>query len=393
MRMQSLSFRPVAVGLILFGCLLMGFQSGERAAGYVAYIHRDYGKALEHYSFAGDRSGCGMTYLAMGMPDEAMGHFQAANDLSGQGLAYCKKRKYAEAFRCFQQKGDHSGMGLTFLGLRDEAKAREHFVQANDWSGLGLLALAKQNYVEAQQCFQKAGDVSGLGLICLKQKKFNEALSYYQQAQDSAGVGLVLLASHNNRTATDYFQQENDLSGVGACHMEMGNYRQAFSCFTAANDFNALGDLYSLLHQFAKAREMFEQDHNPVKVIQSYRNDYTLADRFVQALAYGKQAVANGDHAPECLMEMADIEYNLKHFDIAIADLNQAAIYPGYESQTHLLKGRIYFYERQFDLAKAEFQQVKPDDLCGDLRYLEAQQSLGTIALYNGLHVEAAPTF
>jgi len=385
--------RTLPIALILMVCLVGGFQSGERVAGYVAYIHRDYPTALQHYSMIGDHSGSGMTFLAMGMTDNAMQEFQQNSDWKGIGLTYCKKRDHARALACFEKAKDESGKGLAYLGLRDEAHARESFTKANDWSGLGLLALAKQDYALAQDCFSKADDSSGLALVALKQKKFNDAYAWFQKEKDTSGLGLVLLGCRNPQGAIPVFQSINDQSGIGYCQMQTGNVRAAFTAFLQANDLNGLGDLYSHLHQFAKAREAFEKDHNPVKVIQSYRNDYTLKDRREHALAYGRAAIARGDHAPECLMEMGDIYYDLGQTQQGLAALDQAAAYPGYASQAHLFKGRIYFYQRDFARAQAEFAQVQPDDLNGDERYLEAQSALKVLAAYQGLNVQAAPSF
>jgi len=391
LKKQKLRWRVVPIALLVFACLLMGFDSGEKAAAYLAYIHHDYATALQTYSQIDEKCGCGNVLLAMNMPDEAMKYFQQAGDQSGMGLACCKKRCFQDALQHFQTAQDNSGMGLAYLGLRDEANAKDCFTKANNWSGLGLLALAKQNYAEATRCFSQVNDYSGLGLTELKQKHFTQALQYFQQAQDTSGIGLVCLASRDHSKAVECFQGMNDQAGMGYVYLATGNSPKAYQCFVAANDLNGIGDYYSQLHQFSKAREAFEKDNNPVKVIQSYRNDYTLPDKLQQAIAYGQTAVAAGNHVPECLMEMADIYYELGHIDVAIASLNQAASTPGYASQAHLLKGRIYFYERQLDQAAAEFSQVTPDDLSGDQRYVEAQQSLAVIATYKALNVQVAP--
>jgi tetratricopeptide (TPR) repeat protein len=389
-RDSKISWRVLPIALLLFVMLCVGFDSGQKAVAYQAYIQRDYAKALEIYRQINDESGCGLVFLAMNQPDQAIECFSRGNDKSGLGLAYCKKRQFAEALNCFDAVGDDSGKGLAYLGLRDEGKARECFTRANDWSGLGLLALAKKDYAEAERCFGRVNDYSGLGLTALQQKKFDDAERFFRQAHDLGGDGLLWLAKRNHRKAVEVFQSAHDLSGEGYVHLATGNPRKARQCFLAVNDWNGLGDLYSQLNQFAKAREMFEKDHNPVKVIQSYRNDYSLPDRFQRAIAYGQTAVTEGRMAPECLMEMADVYYELGQIEPALASLDRASTCPGYASQANLMKGRILFFQRDFEGAKAAFARVAEHDLSGGEKYADAQKSLADIERYRGLKVRAA---
>ena len=93
-------------------------------------------------------------------------------------------------------------------------------------------------------------------------------------------------------------------------------------------------------------------------------------------------------------MEMADIYYELGQIDAALGALDQViASHPGYASEAHLRKGRIYFFQRDLARSKAEFEQVKPDDLAGEDCYEFAQKSLADIAAYQGLNVRAAESF
>jgi tetratricopeptide (TPR) repeat protein len=387
---NKMSWRVVPIALLIFVCLLVGFENGQKGVAYQAFVCHDYGKALEIYAQVGDCSGAGMCYLAMNMPDEAIKQFQQGCDQSGLGLAHCKKRDYKTALQYFHAAGDHSGCGLAYMGLRDEAKAREHFTRVNDWSGLGLLALSKNDFVEAERCFEKVRDYSGLGLTALKQKKYAQARQWFAQAKDARGDGLVWLAERNHRKAAELLYSANDLSGLGYVYLATGNNRKAQECFLAANDSNGLGDLYSKLNQFEKAREMFEKDNNPVKVIQSFRNDYALPDRFQRAIAYGEKAVAEGRMPAECRLEMADIYYDMNQIDRALATLDQVAADPAYASEAHLFKGRILFFQRDWARAKAEFLQVKKDDMNAERNFADARRSLETIRQYEGLKLQAA---
>ncbi len=359
-----------------------GFKSGEQARAYVSFTKHRYQEALDLYSKVGDESGCGMVFLAKNSPDAARKHFEAAGDESGLGLVELKKREYKKAMARFSSKNDHRGLGLAHLGLKDEVKARAAFAKANDWSGLGLLALAKNDTKGAVVAFNKAQDESGLGLTDLREQKYAEALAHFEKAKDDSGIGLVHLAQRNHAAASESFRKANDLSGLGYVLLAQGDFSGAEKLFTETNDKNGLGDLYSGLHQFAKAREMFEADNNPVKVIQSYRNDYTLKNHIEEAIAYGKKAVAEEKMVPECLMETADALYDLKRYQEALALLDQAAAIQGYSSEAQIRKGRIYFYLRDLDKAEQAFSAVKKEDFTSERRYQEAQTSLATVARY-----------
>jgi len=371
---------PIAAAL--GASLALGFSGGESARGYVAFAKKDFKEALRLYESIGDRSGAGMVFLAQNRPDEARKRFEEAGDESGLGLCALKKREYNEAIRRFLAKGDQRGLGLAHLGLRDEAKAREAFSKANDWSGLGLLHLAKNQYKKADDCFRRVKDESGLGLTAVKERRFEDAERHFTTAKDDSGLGLARLARRDYERAAAYFTKANDKSGLGYVALARGDYAAAESLFTETNDQNGLGDLYSQVHNFPKARAAFEADHNAVKVIQSHRNDYTLPDRLEKAAAYGEAAVAEGRMAPECLMELGDIYYEMKKPDKGLEILDKAASYPGYASESNLRKGRIYFYLRRFDEAERAFRSVQPDDFIGRERYEDAQTALKTIELY-----------
>jgi tetratricopeptide (TPR) repeat protein len=152
-----------------------------------------------------------------------------------------------------------------------------------------------------------------------------------------------------------------------------------------ANDKNGLGEVYLELRQFARARQMFEEDHNPVRVIQAYHNDYILPHGNELAIKYGQEAMASGRMVPQCLIELAEIYYKLGWTEDAFAALDRAASFPGYESEAHLRRGRLYFYLRDFERAQAEFLQVKADDFAEAQDYERAQEALQTIARYEGV--------
>jgi tetratricopeptide (TPR) repeat protein len=313
--------------------------------------------------------------------------------VNGKGLVCLARRDYPAAAACFQAVNNRSGQGLAHLGMRNEQEALKCFSEVNDLAGQGLYWLAKKQYAKADDCFAKSYNYSGLGLSALKQKRIDEAVANFQKVNDIRGLAAVCLAIRDYEQAVQGFTQLNDQSGLGMTYMAMNQPGKARAAFLAAHDYNGLGDLHSMLYEFAQAREMFAKDNNPVKVIQSFRNDFTLPDRHQQAIAYGLKAVAAGNHVPECLMEMADIYYELGQLDQGIAALDQAASYPGYASEASLLKGRIYFYHRDFAKAEAAFLAVKPDDMAGEHRFKEAQDSLQVLALYKNKKLQPAPNF
>ncbi len=359
-----------------------GYASGMRAHAYMAFVKREYRQALGLYEQVGDASGCGMVMLALNCPDEAMAYFQRGNDRSGMGLCWAKKKEFRKALECFEAGRDHRGMGLTYLGLRQDRKAQECFAKADDWSGLGLVHLSRRDFMEARRCFGKVTDSSGLGITALKEGKIDEAQKHFARIGDQSGLGLVRLARRDFPGALACFRKVNDYSGMGKAYLRMGDEHRAEECFLRGYDYEGLGDLYSRLHQFEKAREMFTREYNALKVMQSWRSDYTLPDRRERAIAYGREAVTRGQMAPECLLEMADIYYEMKEIPNALAALAQAAGIPGWESEVHLARGRIYFYLRELERAREEFTQVRPDALSGEHLYREAQESLATIARY-----------
>ncbi len=373
------------ISLIISTAFVLGFEGGEETRAYLAFTKHQFNEALELYSKIGNESGAGLVMLAQNKPYEAESHFLKANDLSGLGLCRLKRREYQEALKHFLLKNDNRGLGLTYLALKDEQNARDAFSKANDWSGLGLIALAKNNTKEAKNCFQRIQDYTGLGLTALKEKDFDAATRNFTLAKDDSGMGLVFLAVRHYEKAAVYFQKAHDVSGLGYVAMAQGDFKKAEAYFTQVNDKNGLGDLYSQLHQFAKAREMFEADFNPVKVIQSFRNDYTLTDRLQQALNYADNALKDGKMTAEIMMEMADIDYDLKKPKEALALLDQASQIKGYSSEAHLRKGRIYFYLRDLDRSEQEFSSVKQDDFLSEKRYEEAQESLRTIQRYKAI--------
>lgn len=374
---------PIAGAVSLASVL--GFKGGEGTRAYLSFTKHRYQEALELYSKIGDDSGAGMVMLAKNEPDEARKHFEKANDQSGLGLSALKKREYREAMKHFVLKNDHRGMGLTHLGMREEQKAKEEFSKANDWSGLGLLHLAKNQYKKAEECFRRVRDDSGLGLVALKERRFEDARLYFTAAKDNSGLGLLALARRDYDRAAVYFTQANDLPGLGYVALARGDHVAAMQHFTRTNDHNGLGDLYSKDQNYAKARAAFEADHNPVKVMQSYRNDHTLPDHLQQAAAYGESAVAQGRMVPECLMELADIYYEMNQTPKALEALEKAASHAGYGSEANVRKGRIYFYLRRFDEAERAFLAVKADDFIGDSLYEDAQKALETVVRYKTL--------
>lgn len=373
------------IALLLFCSTLFGFVNGRRAQAYLAYTKHHFDKAFDLFAQAGDNSGCGMVLLAQNYPQSAMDYFYKDNDQSGMGLAYHKMRRYNEALYHFKKAHDQRGIGLSYLAEHDIDKATAAFTEGNDWSGLGLVALAKRNYPKAQFYFNQVDDRRGAGLVALRQRKYKEAMTYFKGAGDDSGIGLTYLATRNYKKAEETFIKSNNFSGLGAVAMLRGRYKLAARYFEEANDKNGLGDLYSQLHEFKKAREMFAEDYNPVKVIQSYRNDYTLKDKNGEALAYAKKALIEGRMVPGILMQMGDIYYEQKKYARAIKALKEAAGYPGYEGEASLHLGRVYFYLREFDKAKEAFNRTLADGFVNAQQERDAKESLAAIGRYESL--------
>jgi len=381
-------FIITAVSCAIFSGGTFGYALGLRAQAYMAYIRKDHKRALQLYYQIGDRSGCGMVMLALNDPDRAMEFFKEGNDKSGMGLCCAKKKHLQKALLAFSDGNDKRGMGLTYLGLRDADQAKKCFSDANDWSGLGLVCLTKKDYEGARKCFAKVKDYSGLGNTALEEGKYDEAMKHFSKINDDSGLGLVALERNQYNKAVKHFLKARDYSGLGKVYLALSDFNRAERYFLMGYDYDGLGDMYFKLHQFAKAREAFARDFNPHKVMQSYRNDYTLPDRHQQALDYGQDAVARGDMAPECLLEIADIYYELKRFDDALSALDRASGYEGYDSEVHLRRGRIYFYLRRLREARGEFLRVKNDDLAHPDIYAGARSALAAVERYLSLPPE-----
>ncbi|MBL8012645.1 MAG: hypothetical protein JNN05_02230 [Candidatus Omnitrophica bacterium] len=378
--------------VLLFSAAALGLKDGRQAQAYLAYCKHNYRDAFELYNRAGDDSGRGLVSLAQNDPDTAMEYFQKTQDQSGMGLARLKRREYDQAKDCFIKGRDGRGLGLTHLAMHDYAQASSAFAKANDWSGMGLLELQKKNYRAADGAFQKVGDLSGRGLCALKEKKFKEAQQFFKQGNDLNGLGIAALAKRDFGNATDYFKQANDLSGLGQVALAQGDFKLAKYYYEQAYDYNGLGDLYSQLHQFAMAREMFARDYNPVKVVQSYRNDYSIPNKNQKAIAYAQKAISDGRMVPEVIMEMADIYYDMKEYQKGLEVLAEIKKYPGYAAEMHLRRGRIFFYLRDLPNAKKEFELVKADVTAEDYRVEEAQGALATISGYEKIPTQQFQT-
>ena len=375
-------------------CAVVGVNNAQKTAAWLAYTKKDYATALDQFERAGDDSGRGLVLLAQHRGADASAAFQRAGDLRGLGLAALDRRQFTAALGQFDRAGDDSGRGLALLGLHRIAEARAAFATANDWSGLGLLALDQRDPAEARRCFSQVNDYRGLGLAALHEKKFGEAAQHFEKANDDSGRTLLALAQGRIEVAQTIAEKSNDLSLLGVCHLACHRLDEAEAAFTAVNDWNGLGDVYSSGRQFAKARDAFAFANQPVKVIQSFRNDWALGDteRLDQAITYGKRAVAAGIMVPECLCEMADVYYELGRYAEAFAALTQAGIHQGFSSEAALRRGRIYFYLRDYEKARAAFTSVKSSEV-GDLALQAARESLATLDRYRDLKIESAPSF
>ena len=245
-----------------------------------------------------------------------------------------------------------------------------------------LLALAKKDCAGARHAFEQVGDKSGLALVALAEERYDDAEALFAEAHDQHGLGLVALARRDFSKAIECFRSVNDAGGLGYAYMSQGDWKIAEHFFRCINDWNGLGDLHVQMQNFALARECFERDSNPVKVIQSFRNDYRLANPREEALSYGNGAVQAGQMVPECLMELADVLYEMRRIDDAVAYLDQAAAYDGYASEAHLRKGRILFYRRDLAGAKREFEAVAANDLAPANCAVEARESIATVNDY-----------
>ena len=387
------------LGLLLYlvplgVCAVIGVNNAQKTAAWLAYTKKDYTTALDRFTQAGDDSGRGLVFLAQHRGEDAAAAFQRAGDLRGLGLTALDRRQFTAALDLFTRAGDESGRGLVLLKLHRPDEARAAFTEANDWSGLGLLALDQRDPAEARRCFAQVSDERGLGLVALKEQKFDEAALHFEKASDDSGRALLALAQGRIEAAQAIAEKSNDRTLLGACHLACHRLEEAEAAFAAANDWNGLGDAYSLVRQFAKARDAFAFANQPVKVIQSFRNDWTLGDteRLAQAIAYGKKVLAAGIMVPESLCEMADVYYELGQYDKALDALTQAGTHPGFVSEAALRRGRIYFYLRDYEKARGEFTSVKSAEV-GDLALQAAQESLATLDRYRDLKIEPAPSF
>jgi tetratricopeptide (TPR) repeat protein len=233
-----------------------------------------------------------------------------------------------------------------------------------------------------------------LGLVALQQQKFGEAAQHFELANDDSGRALLALAQGRIEAAQTIAERTNDLSLLGACHLARRQLPEAEAAFAAADDWNGLGDVYSRGREFAKARDAFARAQQPAKVIQSFRNDWTLGEteRLKEAISYGEQAIAGGHMVPECLCEMADIFYELGDHTQALVALDKAAAYPGFASEAALRRGRIFFYLRDYEKARAAFASVKASEV-RDLALQAARESLATLDQYRTVKVESARSF
>ncbi len=375
-------------------CAYTGIDKAQSARGWLAFTARDYPEALAQFQRANDASGQGMVYLALRQPAKAEAAFTAQNDQRGLGLVAHQRRLFDVALRHFQAAGDQSGAGLALLSQHRLLESEKAFVDASDWSGLGLVALARRDTVEARRRFTTVQDRRGLGLVALQEGKYVEALAEFKAAGDDHGMFLLALHFGQLDAAEALAIRLNDESLRGMCALSRGQLEQAEAHFRAANDWNGMGDVYSAQRDFARAREAFARDGNSLKVIQSFRNDWTLGDedRLEQAITYGKRAVQGGVLVADCLCEMADVYYEMGENEQALASLDQAARMPGAASEAALRRGRIFFYLRDYEKARAAFASVKAGEV-SELAWQVAAESLATLDHYRGLNLPPAPSF
>jgi tetratricopeptide (TPR) repeat protein len=275
------------------------------------------------------------------------------------------KKNYEAAAAHFQEAGDQSGLGLVALSKKDVPGARAAFAKVEDHRGLGLCALEDFDFETAEREFTLVNDQDGLCLLALKQGHLEEAMRLAVAQKDSSLEGMI--------------------------HLAQGNLPAAERAFTAANDANGLGDVYSAGRRFAEARAAFELAHNPVKVIQSYRNDFTLGDgaKNDQAIAYGLKAAAEGRMPVECLCEVADAQYHAGRPEDALATLAEADRLPGAASEVALRRGRILFFQRDYEGARAAFSSVKAGEVSA-IAHRATTESLETLDRYRDLNLASA---
>jgi len=338
-----------------------------------------------------------MVALAQRRLDDAERSFAQVGDDRGLGLVANHRRQFEQALVHFDRAGDDSGRGLAFLGLRQPDQAAAAFAKANDWSGLGLVALSRKDVPAARAAFARVQDHRGLGLCALEEEDFAAAENEFTQVGDLEGLCLLALKRGLLDEAMRLARLQNDLSLQGMVHLAVGNLPAAEQAFAEANDANGLGDVYSAGRRFAEARAAFGVAHNPVKVIQSYRNDFTLGDdgpdsKHEQAIAYGLQAAAEGRQPAECLCEVADAQYHAGRPQEALATLDRAAAYPGAASEVALRRGRILFYLRQYEPARAAFASVKVGEVSA-IAHRAAVESLEVLDRYRDLNLSSAPGF
>ena len=237
-------------------------------------------------------------------------------------------------------------------------------------------------------------DHRGLGLCALENQDFDTAASEFNAAQDAEGLVLLALKQGRIDDARQLAIEQNDFSLIGMCDLARSNLADAERAFAKANDANGLGDVYSAGRRFAEARAAFELAHNPVKVIQLYRNDYTLGEkeRHEQAIAYGLKAASDDRMPAECLCEVADAQYHAGRPQEALDTVARAAQYPGYASEAALRRGRILFYLRDYEAAREAFASVNPGEVSA-LAVRAATESIETLDRYKAHNLASARSF
>lgn len=382
---------------ILTGGVLIGQQNWTLSAGYTAFSQRKYGDALRYFRSAGDRSGAGLVLLASNRIDEAEAEYAAAGDKRGLGLCALKRREWDDALVCFQEAGDHSGCGLARLGARNFAEARAEFTAANDWSGLGLVALELRDFTGAERCFSAAGDQRGLGLTYLKAGRIADAQAAFKQAKDPEGAALIALHARNYPVALQIYQQLNDPAGQAMCLAGMNRDDEAEQMYAAANDWNGLGDLYVRRHQFDRACDAFRSGNNPLKVLQSIRQDYKRKDALGEAAAWAEQVLAAGpgpEDASAVLLELGDIEYHRGRPEAALSAIDRALVAnPACKGDALLRKARLYFMLRDAASVRSTLAALQPGDLGDDVLAKRAQEMLGSLATLERVKVAPARAF
>ena len=380
--------RPLLLCVPLAVSAYAGLTNGQKTVGWIEFTKKNYTAAGAYFTQAGDQRGLGMVALAQKDLEGAQRAFTIVGDERGLGLVANHRHQYVEALAHFTRAGDDSGRGLALLGLRRLEDATAAFAKANDWSGLGLVLLSRKDIPNARAAFAKVEDHRGLGLCALEDEDFETAAREFTQVEDQEGLCLLALKEGRLDEAMSLALAQKDGSLQGMILLAKGEREAAEVAFTAAND------VYFAGRRYAEARAAFEVAHNPVKVIQSYRNDFTLGDaaKNEQAIAYGLKAAADGRMPVECLCEVADAQYHAGRPEEALTTLTQAAAYPGGSSEVALRRGRILFYQRQFEAAREAFASVKPGEVSA-IAYRAATESLETLDRYRDLNLASSPSF